>query len=114
MRSNNVICCGIKMIIQEDLLLIGILTETNQFISLICPEMINNNNYDLPIIDKYDIGVREIQKDTIMDNNNNNNNDNECLLPFSQNWLNKRNILKKTSIHGIDSSRPISKVRIIN
>ena len=62
-KSQNAILCQVKIMVQEDLLVIGIITETNQFISLSVPEINDYQEYDIPIINKYEIGVNDMEED---------------------------------------------------
>ena len=49
--SNGEINCAPSIIVQDDLLFVGLLTETNQFVQLSAPEIVVNNS-KLPIIKK--------------------------------------------------------------
>lgn len=49
--SNGEMNCAPSIIVQDDLLFVGLLTETNQFVQLSAPEIVVNNS-KLPIIKK--------------------------------------------------------------
>jgi hypothetical protein len=66
--SNGEINCAPSIIVQDDLLFVGILTETNQFIQLSAPEIMVNTS-KLPIIKKgnYNIIDKKIMTEKIED-----------------------------------------------
>lgn len=56
-KSNSLIVCKPSLIVQEDLLVVGILTETNQFVQLSKPEMVTSRTMLLPVVNKYNYNV---------------------------------------------------------